>query len=249
MNNLDEIIKKIENYAPPSLASEWDNSGWQIFLGNNTVNKVLIALTPTLEVINQAIDKKCDLIICHHPLLFEKINKISVNNHLDQVFIKAIQNNIQIYSAHTNLDTTRGGIGDRLAEIFELENIEIIENFIRVGSLKREELTVNFIKLIKDRLNIEKIKIINPDKKKTVKKVAVCPGSGADLIDKLPYDVDIYITADIKYHQAIEVKNLTVADAGHYETERIILPVIKDLISSPELEVIIADETSPWNIL
>lgn len=249
MNNLDEIIRKIEDFAPPSLASEWDNSGWQIFLGNNNINKVMIALTPTMEVINQAIEKKCDLIICHHPLLFEKINKISVNNHLDQIFIKAIQNNIQIYSAHTNLDTTRGGISDRLAELFNLNNIEIFENFVRIGSLEKEESTDNFIKLIKNKLNAEHLKVINNDSISTIKKVAICPGSGADLIDKIPNDIDIYITGDVKYHQALEVKDMIVVDAGHYETERIILPVLKDLISAQNLEVIIADETSPWNVL
>lgn len=249
MTGIDEIIQKIEDFAPPSLASEWDNSGWQIFLGNDTSKKVMIALTPTLEVLDQAIDKKCDLIISHHPLLFDKINKISVNNHIEQILTKAIQNNIRIYSAHTNLDTANGGIGDKLAGLFNLKDIESFENFVRIGTLEREETTENFIKIIKSRLDIENIKVINPDNKKTIKKVAVCPGSGADLIDKLPDDVDIYITADIKYHSALDVKNLIVIDAGHYETERIILPVIKDLIKSPDLEILIAEESSPWDIV
>jgi len=248
MTSSSEIIQKIENFAPPSLACDWDNSGWQIFLGDRQITKAMIALSPTIDVIKQAVSNQCELIITHHPLMFNKINKIDVSDQTNLMLVKAIQNNIQIYSAHTNLDITQGGIADRLVSLFNLKNIEVFETFARIGYLDKEENLNEFLEKIKKILNIDRLKVINPISKTMVKKIAVCPGSGGDLIDRLQ-GVDLYITADIKYHTALEVNNMVVVDAGHLETERIILPYLKELIETSDVEVFIADEESPWKII
>lgn len=254
MENLSKIIKKIENFAPPELASDWDNSGWQVYLGNNSVNKILLALTCTSDVIEQAIENNCDLIISHHPLIFEKFNKISSENSTSQALIKAIQNNIQIYSAHTNLDSTQGGIADKLAELLNLKNVKNLKKLSedsqlgRIGELEEEKDLNIFIKELKEIIKINKIKLINPSNKTKIRKIAVVPGSGAGFISKLK-DIDVYITGDVKYHDALEVKDFIVIDAGHFETERIILPVLKELLVEFGAEILFADEKSPWEIL
>jgi len=248
MVKVSEIVQKIEDFAPPVLASEWDNSGWQVFLGDCQVKKVMIALSPEFDVIEQAVKEKCELLISHHPLIFRKINKIQVCNQANKALIGAIQNNLQIYSAHTNLDVAQGGIADRLAELLNLKNVETFETFAKVGSLEKEEKLDNFLQIIKEKLKISSLNVINSGSKKTVSKIAVCPGSGGDLVDKLQ-DVDLYVTSDIKYHTALEVNNTVVVDAGHFETERIILPHLKELISSYDIEVVIAEEKSPWKIV
>jgi GTP cyclohydrolase I len=248
MTKASEIIQKIENFAPPSLASDWDNSGWQVFLGDCQANKVMVALSPTLDVIEQAIAENCRLLITHHPLMFKKINKINACEQTDLTVIKAIQNNIQVYSAHTNLDTAQGGIADRLTDLLNLKNIETFETFVRIGCLEKEENLDDFLEKIKNILDVNSLKVINPVSRKTVRKIAVCPGSGGDMIDKLD-NVDLYLTSDIKYHTALEVTNTVVVDAGHYETERIILPPLKELIRSHDIEVLIAEEKSPWKIV
>ena len=223
MENLNKIIEKIEKFAPPELASDWDNSGWQVYLGNDSVNKVIIALSPTLNVIEQAIKNNCDLVISHHPLIFEKINKISAKNNALLPLIKVIQNNIQVYSAHTNLDSTQGGIADKLAELLKLKNIKNLElvseesRLGRIGELEEEKDLNLFIKELKEILKIDKIKLINPSNKTTIKKVAVIPGSGACFIPTLK-DIDVFITGDVKYHDALEVNDLIVIDSGHLET-------------------------------
>ena len=79
----------------------------------------MLALSPTLDVIENAADKNCELLITHHPLIFSKINSLSSLNSGNLAIIKAVQANIQVYSAHTNLDITIGGIADKLAEMFE----------------------------------------------------------------------------------------------------------------------------------
>jgi dinuclear metal center YbgI/SA1388 family protein len=254
MTKVNEIIEKIENFAPLSLQSEWDNSGWQVYLGNFDIDKVLLALSPTFDVIEQAVEKKCELIISHHPLIFSKINKLNINNFADKSVIKAVQNNIQIYSAHTNLDVVQGGVADKLANLLNLKNLSIIGNtdtnsgFGRIGELEQEQNLEDFLTDLKKVLNIDSLRLINPTGKTKVKKIAVCPGSGGDFIQNLT-DVDLYITGDIRYHTALEVNNMAVADAGHMETEQIILPVIKDLLKEFKIDTFIAQEKSPWQTI
>jgi len=254
MTDLNKIINKIEKFAPPELACDWDNSGWQVYLGNTSANKVLLTLTCTLDVVEQAIRNKCDLIISHHPLLFEKFNKFSAENNAHLPLIKAIQNNIQIYSAHTNLDSTQGGIADKLAELLGLQNIEILEQISedsklgRVGELKEEQELDIFIKNLKETLKIDKIKVTNHSNITKIRKIAVVPGGGASFIPKIK-DIDVYITGDVKYHNALEAKDFIVIDAGHFETERIIFPVLKELLNEFSVEVLVAQEKLPWDFL
>ena len=247
MAKISEIINKIENFAPPSLAADWDNSGWQIFLEDCEVDRVLLAISPTLNVIEQAIENNCRLIISHHPMIFSKINKICSHNITIQPVIKAIQNNIQVYSAHTNLDSTNSGIADTLANLLEFKNIQPFEDYARIGELEQDVNIDEYLLLIKDKLNIQHIKVVNQLSKTKIRKIAVCPGSGGDFINKLE-DIDLYLTSDIRYHNALEVNNMIVADAGHLETEKIILPVLKELLQDFNIEILIAEEVSPFKI-
>jgi len=252
MAKISEIIEKIEKFAPPELQCDWDNSGWQVYLANEEINRVLLALTPTEDVINQAINRNCKFVITHHPAIFEKIKCLRVNDQAINPVIKAIQNNIQLYSAHTNLDSTQNGIADNLARLLELKNIRTPDGesgelkFIRLGELENEENIYDYTSKIKNILGTVNPRLINPSGITKVKKIAVCPGAGGDILHLLK-DVELYVTADIGYHDAVEQGKIAIFDAGHLETERIILPVVAELIKQPDLEVIIADEVSPWS--
>ena len=254
MVNLKEIIEKIEQFAPSELASDWDNSGWQVNLGNKSVNKILLALSPTLNVINQAAEAKCDLIISHHPLIFGKLSKISADNETSKAIITAIQNNIQIYSVHTNLDSCEGGIAEELAKVLGLKNIITPEylqedaSYVRIGELENTKTISDFAQEVKKSLQVYKIKLINNTEIKEIKKVAVVPGSGASLIPKLR-NIDALVTGDVKYHDALDAKNFIVIDAGHYETEQIIFHKLKELLKEFNIKVIIAEESPPWEII
>lgn len=254
MENTSIIIEKIEKFAPPELACDWDNSGWQVYLGNNSVNKILLTITCTLDVVEQAIENGYDLIISHHPFLFDKFNKISSENKAHLPVIKAIQNNIQVYSAHTNLDSAEGGIAEILAELLGLKNIVPIVQFTkepelgRIGELENEKELDDFIKELKEILKNEKIKLTNFSNKSKIKKIAVIPGCGAGFISELK-DIDILITGDVKYHNALDAKDYIIIDAGHWETEKIVLPVLKDILDELNVEVFIAEEKAPWIFL
>lgn len=242
MIKTDYIISKIEKYASLELAESWDNSGWQIDLGHDYTNKVLIALSFTKEVLEQAITNDCDLVITHHPLIFNPIKKIN-----NQLILEAIRNNICVYSAHTNLDKTYGSTTDALCGVLGLQNLVTVEDYIKIAHLKDEIALEQLTDNVKQALNLEHVKLINPSNISIVKNIAICAGGGASFIDKLrDYDIDAYITGDIKFHKALEVEGFAVIDIGHFESELPVLPLIQGLIAKTKVEVMIAKEEKPW---
>ena len=241
---IKNIIEKLEAFAPLSLAEQWDNIGWQIKLDIEETDKVMLALSPTFDVLEQAKEQGCSLVITHHPLFFSKLKQITPDVLQNKVAIFAIQNNIQIYSAHTNLDKTQGGINDQLATMFGLVDVEIIDGLVRVGMV--EEISIeNFILKCKKVLGCQSVKLINPSGIEVIKKVAICSGSGSEFVNST--EADIFITGDVKYHSAIEVLDKAVLDVGHFESERIILPVLQEILAS--WNTVLADEKLPWELL
>jgi len=249
MNNLNKIIAKIEAFAPLELAEKWDNTGWQVYLGNKNIKKVMLALSPTTDVVKQAVDKGCELLITHHPLIFLGIKNLSTSNNADMAVIKAIQGGLQIYAAHTNLDSAEGGIADILAEKLDLQDVSPIEGSLgRIGQLVQPMELTDLADKIKTRLNTSKLKLINPSNIQKIKNIAVLPGSGGGLIPHAE-GIDLYITGDVRYHDALGVKNFAVIDAGHFETEKIVLDSLEKLLQEFEIEIFIAKEHVPWEII
>lgn len=249
MIKTNEIIKEIEKFAPVETAQNWDNAGWQIYLGNEEIQKIMLCLSVTQNVISQAVEKGCDLIISHHPILFNPIKKITNNTISEKIIVEAIKNDIQIYSAHTNLDIANGGVNDVLCERL---GIDVIENrcddFVKIAKLPEAIDIDSFILKLKISLNVSKIKIINPSDKKFVQTIAVCSGSGGSFAGELK-DVDVFITGDVKYHNALDVQNIILIDAGHFETERIVLQSLKNMLEKVTKDIIIAKEKEPWIIV
>ncbi len=249
MINTSEIISEIENLAPVETAQSWDNSGWQIFLGKEETKKVMLCLTVTQNVISQALEHGCDLIISHHPVIFNPIKKITNNTVSEKIIIEAIKNDVQIYSAHTNLDIAKGGVNDILCERLGIDVIETRnEGFVKIAKLPELIDLDSFILKLKISLNVSKIKIINPCDKKYIQTIAVCSGSGSSFADELK-DVDAFITGDVKYHNALDVQNILLIDAGHFETERIVLQSLKNLLEKITKDIVVAKEKEPWIIV
>lgn len=249
MAKISSVIEQIEHLAPLDLQEEWDNSGWQIKLENEELTKVMLALSPTLDVVEQAKEFGCNLIIAHHPLFFSEIKKIAPDSVQNKVAIEAIKSGIQIYSAHTNLDKTQGGINDLIAKLLGLTNVRDEFDIVRVGEIEPVEIN-DFVHKVKMVLSCKEVRLINPmglnmTEAQEVKTVAICSGAGGDFVNKI--DADIFITGDIKYHTAIDVQDKAVLDAGHFETERIILPYLEDYLS--DFSVFVAAERYPWIVL
>ena len=121
--NSKKIIKIMNEIAPESLAESWDNVGFLIGNEDREVDRVMVALEVTELVVDEAINNNIDLIICHHPLLFKPMKKITDNDPIGRMVRKLIKHDIGLYVAHTNLDIAEGGTNDYIAEILELGNV------------------------------------------------------------------------------------------------------------------------------
>ena len=218
-----KIVRKIEDFAPLETQESWDCSGWLVETNKVKVNKIMLCLTVTNEVIKQAKEKHCDMIISHHPLF-----KVPI----DWAFL-------DIYCAHTNIDLARGGTTDVLAEELGF-SISDFEGFLRY-------VDVNItLEDLKNRLRkiSPNFRYVNSSKKE-FRRLAFCAGSGSEFIDEAYIGgADAFITGDLKFHTAIE-SPISVFDIGHFESEIMVLRVFRELIGNLA-EVFFADETSPF---
>ena len=126
MTKIREIANALEMFAPLPLQEGYDNAGLQVGLHEAEVEGALLCLDVTEEVIDEAVASECNLIISHHPLLFKPLKRITGASYVERCILKAISNNIAIYSAHTNLDNAAGGVNFKIAEKLGLKNVKIL---------------------------------------------------------------------------------------------------------------------------
>lgn len=124
---LKNIIKELEVFAPPAFQEDYDNSGLQTGNPETNISGVLITLDVTEEVLEEAITLQCNLILAHHPLTLKGIKTLTGKNEPERILIKAIKNDLAIYSAHTNLDSVENGVSTALARQLGLQNIKVLE--------------------------------------------------------------------------------------------------------------------------
>ena len=225
--NKYEIVRKIEEFAPLETQEKWDCSGWGVNIGEginqDQVNRILFALTVTDKIIQQAREKNCDMIISHHPLFYVPLDWKDIN----------------IYSAHTNLDKAEGGTTDRLIEELGFTKTESYE-FVRVVRLN-EPITIDELKQRLLKIS-PKLRYINNYDKTTIRSIGFCAGSGSEFINET--DTDAFVTGDLKFHTALDTKQI-VFDIGHFESEILAPKILKDITDTKE-KGIIADEKSPF---
>jgi len=124
--NISQVIEALEEVAPLALQESFDNSGLQVGDVSQKVKGILLCLDVTEEVLDEALELDCNLIISHHPLLFKPIKKLSGKTYIERCVIKACKNDLVIYSAHTNMDNAYGGVNYYLAEKLGLQNLRIL---------------------------------------------------------------------------------------------------------------------------
>lgn len=162
-----DIIKIMNKIAPVEFAESWDNPGLQVGNPNRNVNSILIALDVTIDVVKEAISKNVNMIITHHPLLFKSLKCIDTSTEKGQIIELLISNNIAAFAAHTNLDTVENGVNDALASVLNLKNCKgMVPGYIH--KLYKLVVTIEekYEKLVKDKLNFNKIIYINKNNKK-----------------------------------------------------------------------------------
>ncbi len=133
-----EITKFFEELAPTNLAEDWDNVGLLLGSKLQDINRILVCLDVTNQVADEAVEKKADLIVSHHPLIFKGIKRLNEDDLKGKILYKLIRNNIGVYSAHTNLDVAVGGVNDVLAKKLQLSDVNNLNRY-------REEKMYKFV--------------------------------------------------------------------------------------------------------
>lgn len=132
---ISNIIQFLETLAPPVLQESYDNTGLLVGNENSVCTGIMVALDATEDVILEAVEKKCNLIVAHHPIIFTGLKKINGNNYVEKAVIAAIKNEVAIYAIHTNLDNVLHGVNAIIADKMGLVNRQIL--LPKTGLLKK----------------------------------------------------------------------------------------------------------------
>lgn len=262
MLRVKDISKAIEEFAPLSLQESYDNAGLQVGNAEDAVTAVLLCLDVTEDILNEAVKRGCNLIVSHHPLIFRGLKSLTGANVTQRIVMEALRLNISIYSAHTNLDSTRDGVSYEMANQLNLKNLEVlvpssVDSQIGLGIIGATESPVpqlEFLRKVKETFSVKALRYSAQTQHLVVRKVALCGGSGAEFIgEAMRRGVDAYLTGDIKYHDYTTYGlDLLLADIGHYESElcsrRILSRIIRE--AYPECVIYFSEsESNPIKIL
>lgn len=222
-----DLCNIIEEFAPQNLKEDYDNVGLMVGNTEAYVNSILMALDCTLDVIDEAVEKKCNMIITHHPLLFRKPASITNETLQGAKILKLAENKINLYSAHTNFDSVSGGLNDIIVELLGFGRGKVIEangegsGIGRFVELKTPVTLDRLCSIIKDKLGIENLRYCGEEDKE-IRKIAVINGSGQDFLESSrKLGAECVITGDTSYHYVSDYNEIgmCIIDAGHFGTE------------------------------
>ena len=243
---IGELAELLDEMIPLQLAESWDNVGLMLGRRNRPVKRILLALDMTQEVVAQAIAKKADMLLTHHPAIFRKLSNVTDADWQQELLLQLAEHGIAVYSAHTNLDCVANGVNAVLSKRLRLQDDDVLDasnGLGRIGFLAEPQSLQSFAQQVKKMLNADYVTVGDAGKK--VQRVAICGGTGSDLLElALAQGADTLVTGDVKYHEAQRAvfSGLNIIDAGHQPTE---LPVLDDLADRLSLRF---SEVS-WNIV
>ena len=247
---LRAIIHSIESVAPRSAQEEWDNSGMQVGDTGRDIQSVLLTTDITEAVVTEAIERECQLIISHHPLLFHGLKQVCGQTPQARVVEMAIKHNIAIYSAHTSLDSVIGGINTRLADKLGISDYRILipsspntpTGLGVIGRLSAPMSYSDFIARVHDTLDCTYVRYTRAAKD-TVQTVALCGGSGAEFIgEAIAQGADVYLTADCKYHEFQDADGqIGLIDIDHWISERHARDIFRDILTPLGVQCFISE--------
>ena len=223
-----EIAALIEEIAPVSIQMSFDNSGFLVGSRESKVNRVMLALEVSDDVIKDAIKQECQMIITHHPLIFHAEKSVTADTYQGKLLLRLISSGIALYSSHTPLDAAPGGCNDVLCDMFGLKDVCGIvplgrsgerEYFCaRTGSVDAtvQELALTACK----KLGTGRVAVVDCGKR--IRRLAVCSGSGGGILNEcIAAGADALLTGELSYHEALALREAGISAiiCGHYQTE------------------------------
>ena len=231
-----DVIDYLNGLCPPEHAESWDNVGLLVG-GNRAISSVYIALDPTDEVIETCAGEGCELLITHHPLIFNGLKNISESDYIGRRVLKLAEDGISYFAMHTNYDVDL--MGDLAAERIALRNCQPL--------LKTQEFDETGIGRIGDLAE----EMTLGDSQQKISYAAVLPGSGKSGIDAaITFGADVLVTGDIDHHAGLDAvaRGLSVIDAGHYGLEHIFIEDLAERLRDqfPDLRIIEDSPRDPY---
>lgn len=218
----------LNEIAPPQLAEKWDNVGWMAGEPDLPVTGILVCLDVGEHTLKTAVDNGLNLIISHHPPFFIPLYTVTGDTHQGRIAGISWKNNLQVFSAHTNYDQAKNGLTDQFADILELKNVipypvaGSIPSHARLGECKKPIAGRLFIDYVLEKLTSDEVRTIGTVPA-MVRRVVIQNGAYDRelLIHLLKDQPDVFITGDVKYHDArdLEANHIFTIDAGHFSTE------------------------------
>lgn len=238
-----QVAALLEDWAPISSARSYDNVGLQIGDPTSRVEKALIALDMTPDVLREAHSSLASLIITHHPLIFKPLREVTPRFFVTNLALRLAESRIALYSIHTNLDVASGGVSFALGHTLGLRDLAFLEpiedaghetGLGAIGLLDRPLPLQAFLGRVSERLSAEALRYAG-EPETLVERVAVCGGAGADFVEHaMAAGADAYVTSDVKYHRFFDVLDndgrarMALIDAGHFETEAMTVEVLRE---------------------
>lgn len=246
MITVQKIYDYIQEKAPFETAEEWDNVG--LLVGDRTapVTTVVVALDITPKTIELAKEQGAQLIISHHPVIFEPLKALTT----ESIAYQLVKEGVAAICAHTNLDKAVGGVNDCLAQLLGLKKVvPAAEGMCRVGYLQQPMTGKAFSRYAAGRFGVPVRAHVGSE---PIRTVAVCGGGGADFVLPLLDNVDAAVTGEIKHHLWLTVPSeKTVIEAGHYTTEVGVTQALSLWISQQfsALKVVVEPLCPPYQII
>lgn len=231
---VNKIIKFIDSIAPFDTAEEYDNVGLLIGSREEKINGIVVCLDCTSEVVDFAIEKNANVIISHHPLIFNGIKTIFTDEPKGGIIKKLLINNINLIAAHTNIDCADKGTAFAIAS--ELGLIDIYssydEPYLKIAQLEDNLSAERLNKMVSERLKCNSRLYGNDDK--SIKIIALAPGSADEAyLTAIDHQADAFICGEAKHHNILDAcaRGLVFIETGHYANEYPIVPLLAEKIS------------------
>lgn len=243
-----DVAQFLNAFAPPSLAESWDNVGLLVVRAEQPVERVMTCLTITPASAREAVERRANLIVSHHPMPFRPLKRLTCESGEGRLLLELIENKIAVFSPHTAFDSAEQGINQRLADALELDGIaplvpgvEAGQGAGRHGQLAAPLSLVDFAAKVKTALVLPHIQAVGP-LDRTVRRVGVACGSAGEFIAPASEALcDCLVTGEVRFHGCLEAESLGIALVltGHYASERFAVEELAVALSAkfPSLSV------------
>ena len=250
---IKEVIDALERFAPLPLQEDWDNAGLQIGLTAAEASGALLCLDVNEAIVDEAIDKGCNIIVSHHPLIFRGLKQLTGADYVQRAVMKAVKNDIVIVGMHTNMDNAVGGVNFKIAEKLGLNDVELfarkqvgdIEGGSGVTGLLPTPMEArDFVAAVKETFGVECAQC-NELLHRPISKVAICGGAGDFLLPQaVALGADAFITGEMHYHVYFgHEQEIQICVIGHYQSEQFTQELFSDILAKdcPGLRTEIAE--------